>query len=193
MASPFTEYKKWILDKNNDHLNDDVKKVINNRFIISCMGNLGMTSVYLNKYLNNFDVMDLDQNDLSFFMKNISNELGMKWSDFSFYKSEKQDKKIKEIHNKFPYLKKYEVETLINNIKDESFKESIGVLKKPKKKKTTKKDKKRLEDLIDLEMEKDIVETDDLNNISTDKWFNKFNMTIKREDASIIQGGKYEE
>jgi hypothetical protein len=99
--------------------------------------------------------MYLDDEEFYNFLKNeIVKRLHIKPYEMTFFKHEKLDKNIKEIHRSFPYLKHNEVAMFMELVKnDESYNsllENLG-LTKSSKKKLTKKDKIELNKIKEQE------------------------------------------
>lgn len=151
--SPYREFRDWLLNPMpNKELPMNVIKAINPRSVLCMFGNLHGVSIFLNEYFNTFDVMALPQIEFYKFLKDIVHKHNITPRDFSFYYSEKHNKSLKELNCKFPFLKRHELSTFLEDVKDdpeaEALYESLG-LNKYKSKKLTKKEKKELNGQIE--------------------------------------------
>lgn len=145
--NPYHEFKLWL---NNPApqvpLKEEVIKAINKRAVLGSLGTYGGVTIFLNEWFNTYDMMELDDMEFYRFIKDIIQKFKVNvYKDFSYFKSEKKDKQLAEIHKYFPYLKKEEVSLLLDIIKEDEeydqFMDYIG-LKKYKKIKTPKEKKK---------------------------------------------------
>jgi len=105
-------------------------------------------TVFLNNLFNTYDVYTFDKEYFFLFLKEMIKKKHIKRHELSFFKHHKEDKVIKLAHERFPHLKRMEVLTLIDLVKEDEevyphFAETIG-LEVPKKKKITKKQKLEL-------------------------------------------------
>lgn len=165
--SPFTVLKKWFL---NGDINDppiEIIKALNIRYILQMFSGHKVTP-YLNKYFNNYELYKLDSVEFCIFLKELVQDTNIKWNHFTYLKTDTVNKKERELQEKLPHLKKYEIQYLLNQIDDDKydgFKEYLG-LGDIKKKKLTKKQKKELE-TVDNQVESS-------NVISFEEWCKNF-------------------
>lgn len=109
-------------------MDEDVLRSINHRSALCMFGNLHDITIYLNEYFNTFDVSKLDKLEFFTFLKSIVKTNRLSAKDFSFYAFGGKEKLRKEIMSKFPYLKPYEINLLvekIDNIEDGEYKEVV--------------------------------------------------------------------
>jgi len=145
-VSPYRELQDWFFNSNpNAILSESTLKGINPRAVLGSMSKLSGITVFLNEHFNNYELMKMKPIEFYKFIRSLIKKYNVGRYDFSFFKSEKQDKSLSEIHQYFPQLKRYELHNLLTLAEDdpdfEALMDSIG-LKKYKKKKTTAKDKK---------------------------------------------------
>lgn len=144
-VSPYKLFKDWLINPNDIPLDDDVLRTINQRSALCMFGNLYNITVYLNEYFNTFDVMKLDKYEFFTFLKSIVKSNKLSYRDFSFYAFGKKDQIRREIILKFPYLKPYEINLIVDkieNIKDKEHKEIMMETIDPNGKYKSKKIKK---------------------------------------------------
>ena len=120
---------------------------------------------YLSNLFNNFDIYQMNKVDMFKFLKRCITDTGYKPPFIQKIKTEK-NKIYKVLKLKFPYLKSYDVNLLIDQIdkseeKDAVY-ETLGFYT-PKKKKATKSDIKMIKETKSVEQkEQDKVKLDDL-------------------------------
>lgn len=148
--SPYFFIKQWLVNPMPDgdvpKIPMEVLKAINQRSILAMFGGLGNITVFLNSTFNNYNVMNIDQMEFYFFLRSIIKRFNINIREFvGFYA--KKDKTIHELHMKFPELKNYEIEALLERIKGDdecnAFADSLG-LTELKKEKLTKQEKTKL-------------------------------------------------
>jgi hypothetical protein len=150
--SPYNLLKEWFYSPDSIKLDENIIKALNPISVIQMFGSLNKITIFIDKYFNNYEIVKLDHYEFYKELKNIVNEKKIGRYDYSFYKHIKQDKLLKELHKKFPYLKKYEIDTLFKSIKNEDMLEQleytlgISKKKKDKKKKLTKKELKEIKE-----------------------------------------------
>lgn len=150
--SPYAEFKNWLLNSyTNERLPEYIIKIINPRVALSMFGKLNNITIFLNLYFNNYGVMSLQNEEFCYFLKSLVQRFRLNRYDFSFFATMKKNKSLKELQQKLPYLKKYEIDNLLQISKEDdrynSFLENLGLHKykkvKIKKSKTTKNSKQK--------------------------------------------------
>jgi len=143
-VSPYTVLNRWIYDGSKtttlpQELIDD--KVIRTDIILyhfQCSKYIP----YISELFNTYDVYQLSKIDVFKFLKQCVRDSGFKPSFFAKIKTEK-NKLYKVLKLKFPYLKSYDIELLIdqidNSVQKDAIYETLGFYT-PKKKKSTKSD-----------------------------------------------------
>ena len=144
--NPWTEFKEWLNCSNmNIELNEKVVKAIVPRSVLCMFANHGTLTVFLNECFNNFNLYQIPPIEFFKFIKHIVHSKNIK--TFSFLKTESRSKSAKELQEKLPLLKTYEIDLLLDLCKDDenydSFAEYLGI-KETKICKVTKKEKEEL-------------------------------------------------
>lgn len=121
--SPYNTFKNWLCDGNLDSiLEENVVKAI---YIVSALGMFSSINsditLYLNNTFNNINLYDKNLYDkkLEFFieLKKICIKFNLnKWS-FSYVNLKKEKIEYKELLKKYPFLKSFEVDYLVNSYK----------------------------------------------------------------------------
>lgn len=148
--SPWKTFNDWLFDPDFDReLEDDVIKAINPRSIMCMFSGMYEFTIFMNETFNDLStIFKLKPREFYDFVKKMVHRKSIDKYDTTFLKGEKKDKEIRELHKHLPHLKTYEVKLLLEMCKDdeeyESFAISLGLQKKDKLKKLTKKQKKEL-------------------------------------------------
>jgi len=202
--NPYQIFSEWIQQPDGVPLDDDVLKVVSQRAILATLGDLGSLTVLLNDEYNNFEFMSLDTSSFFYFVKFLTKKFKIPKYKFTYFKSEKIDKELRTLHAMFPYLKSYEVTKLFKMIEKDpdrnAFLEALG-LNKYKSTKTTKKDKKIVDEIDTLsdttiQVEEEELSTNQEENdyfkeqiiITFSDWAKNFNKTEMRLNELSFQG-----
>lgn len=143
--SPYTQFKNWLFDNNmNSELDDSIIKCLNKLSVLAMFGRMNKITIYLNDNFNTYDIMKYDDKEFYIFLKSLLQNKNISKYDTTFFDIRKDKFKYKKLRKQYPYLKKYELNLLINvaeKNKDNQFLDFIND-KKYKHKKLTKKEKK---------------------------------------------------
>ena len=86
--SPYTQFKKWLIDKNNKSvLPDDVKNAVTQMSAISMFSNMGKITVEINDFINSFDALFLNKEIVFGYLKELCSKNNIKFNDFVFMSS----------------------------------------------------------------------------------------------------------
>lgn len=142
--SPYTRFKYWLLDNDdNSVLDEDIIKSVNKLSILAMFGNMGEITLYLNSNYNNYELMYLDDVEFYKFLKSMIKNKNYNFSNFTFFDLRKEKNKYKKIIHQYPYIKKYEAELIIKKYDDEHVMKDFNENKRKEKiKKLTKKELK---------------------------------------------------
>ena len=144
--SPYYLFKKWLFDRKfNSKLDEDVEKIITPIVVLAMFGKCDNITIYLNNYFNTFTLMKLKPIEFYNEIKKLVINNNISYNDLSFFNLKKEKNEYSHIYKLYPYLKKYEIDILIDKIKSE--KEDISFIellenKKQKIKKNKNKGKK---------------------------------------------------
>ena len=137
-------FKKYLYDKNYT-LEESVENAIMKKFVLCMFYSIDYheTSIYIDKYFNNFKIEKISNREFFKEMKNIVNENNIRMNQLSFYKNGKVDKSMLQ---NIKYCKLYELELIEMLYKnDDDYNKIINNKeKKITKKKTTAVEKKKL-------------------------------------------------
>jgi len=158
-TSPYQLLNRWLYDGSKQSqlpaglIND---KVIPNTILLyhfQCSKYI----LYISKIFNSFDLYQMNKVDIFKFMKKCVLDSGYKPPFIPRVKTTK-NKLSKILKFKFPYLKLYEVDMLVDKIDESPDKdriyESVGLYTKATKKKLTKADKEKIKKLNTEKQEK---------------------------------------
>lgn len=141
--SPYQKFRDWLHHPSNIQLDPEVIKGINKRSILCMFGNSNKLTIFLNKHFNNFGMMKLDDEEFYLFIKQLVKDFRLDKYSYSFFHHSKIDKELRELHKKFPYLKRTEITALLEFAKeDEEFNRLEATLGIEKVKKTKSRKKK---------------------------------------------------
>lgn len=141
--SPYAKFKNWLFDNNPDSELDEITlKSINPLPIMAMFGTLNEVTIYINDTYNNFDTLKYDHYSFYKMLKEIVIKNNIQKYNLSFFTLKKEKNKYKHMLDKFPFLKKDEINMLVETVKDDHFKNLV----KEKKYKTKKLSKKDLKD-----------------------------------------------
>lgn len=149
-VSPYNTFKQWLCDGDmKSELDPDIAKAI---YIVSALAmftNISSdVSIYLNDLYNKYNLYDknLQPYKMSFFkeLKQIATKKRLTPWSLSYVNMKKEKYEYKDLQDKFPLLKKYEIDLLMKISEKEKNKALIDMLtnKKPTKKKNTIAEKK---------------------------------------------------
>jgi len=167
-VSPYQTLNKWLYDgsKNTQMPEDLVNDKAIPQTIILYHFQASHYGLYVSEIFNNFGLYQMEKVDVFRFLKDAVRLTGYKPPFITRMKTEKT-KIGKALKMKFPFLKMYEINMLVDQIDNSEEKdrvyESLGFYK-PKKRKSTKADKKMLEEL----------KVEDKNKISIDSVMGNF-------------------
>jgi hypothetical protein len=187
--SPYAKFKYWLLYQPiNVPLDPVIQKQISKRSVIAMFGYMDNITDFINDYFNDYNIFKLDDTEFFLYFKKFIRYYNIKKEDLSFFKFTSVDEKIQHLHQKFPLLKKYELQLLIKKIEEEN---DSGVmeyleLNEYKKKKISKKELSELQKLsgkeyLALEAVNDIIEKEDNKDdlMSMLNYLKLFNKNIK--------------
>ena len=142
--SPWIKFRDWLYNPPNAKLDEETLKVINKRSVLCMFGNSNNLTIFINKHFNNFGVMKLDDVEFYSFLKELVKDFKLDKYKYSFFKHNKIDKALIELHKKFPYLKRREITVLLELAKeDQEFQQLEATLGIEKTKKTKNKKQKK--------------------------------------------------
>jgi hypothetical protein len=140
--SPYTILSHWFYDPNNTPIPEEVlkDKTINQHYLIYYFQQ-SPYGLIISKLFNNYGIYQLERKEVFEFMKQIIKATGYK-PQFLKYEPAEKNKFEKVLRLKFPFMKKYEIPTIIEYIdslpdKDAIY-ETYGFYNTSKKKKMTK-------------------------------------------------------
>ncbi len=195
--SPYQEFKHWLFDAAPSvELEDWVKRGINKRAVLSSLAGLDGVTIYLNKQFNRFNTMSLDDDEFyNFVRSDVIKKFRVKKSEMTFFKHQKRDKSLREIHIHFPHLKEYEVALFMELVKDdedyEALLENLG-LSKSRKKKLTKKElreseKAKADNRERMEQPRGVIEPDQVHTADSRMGSENFSAS---EDLELLVNAK---
>lgn len=174
--SPYKILNNWLFDNNNEiKLEKSILNNINLAFILNSFSKCNQLTMFLNKTFNDINsIYKIDKYQFLILLKKlIVNKKINKYKDLSYYKINKINQDVKTISEKLPYLKYYEIEYLLSQIKeDEEYEEIMkyfGLLKEKSSK------KKKIPSKIKKELKEELKNYEKSNKkISMKKWKNNF-------------------
>lgn len=115
--SPYTTFKKWLLNNKNIELDEQVIKAINPMSVLSSIVFINKPyrnlTIYINDNFNKFSIFKYNK-EFYKFLKEIVQKFDIEWNDFTFYNLKKSKKINNKLNELFPFLKSYEIEHLTN-------------------------------------------------------------------------------
>ena len=151
ILSPFTEFKIWLFSPNDEKLSETVINAVNARSILAMFSKHKDVTIFLDEVFNNYNLMKIPKEEFFYFLKDMvhKSKLITKYN-LCYFKTERKDEEVIEIVNKFPFIKKREVELMTNKLEQtdiyEPFLDYIG-LNKIKRVKLTKEEKMEMKEL----------------------------------------------
>jgi len=145
---PWSIFSGWLFNKDlNTIFPESCRKIVTQRALLSNFSRLGELTIYLNKYFNNFAMMQLSDLQFYQFMKEIIIRFNITPYHFTYFKHHKANKDLKKLSQHFPYMKSYEIISFFEKVKDDQdypiLADMLG-LEKPKTKKLTTAEKKEV-------------------------------------------------
>lgn len=163
--SPYKEFTDWLFDGTDTTvLSESTIKALNPAMILQMFSLSEKITMYLNKNFNNYEIYTMDREKLFGFLKHIVQKRKIKRSELCYFQHFKEDKDIKNLWTKFPYLKRNEISMLIESMDEdesETLLEMTGI-------KTVKKE--RIKKHKEVKKEKKIKEDKPNNKITMDSW-----------------------
>ena len=142
-TSPYKVFFNWLFDGNmatEIPSNPDLLKYnspITHTFLLKLFIEIPKVNRYLNEHLNNINLRYIEKNDLFMFMKQIVKDFKLKRYDTHFYPRVYQHKLFNVLRRKFPLLKAYDIELLIDKINESNDNDkilsSLGIDKQKRK------------------------------------------------------------
>ena len=109
--SPYTQFKKWLIDRNNKSvLADDVKNAVTQMSAISMFSNMGNITIEINDFINNYDTLFLNKDIIFEYLKSICLKNNIVYSDFVFMSSvskkskNSNDELYKKCEEMYPWI-----------------------------------------------------------------------------------------
>lgn len=150
--NPYQEFKNWLCDGNlKSELSPDVVKAVYIVGALAMFSHFGESSLFLNKMYNNYDIYmkELQNKKLEFFkeLKLIATKKRLSPWDLSYISLKKIKFEYPHLQEKFPNLKKYEIDLLVKIMKESKDKAFMDMVneKEPTKRKLSKADEKLME------------------------------------------------
>jgi sulfur relay (sulfurtransferase) DsrC/TusE family protein len=143
--SPFTQVIYFITGKLNEE--DIDEKLINGlptHYILQMCTNVDELNIYLNEYFNNYGVIKLSTMDLIQFLRKIFTQIpNSKYRNWFFPKKPSKNETLKNFHEKYPWLKKEEIQMLYDELLDKEEKSMVDETFDPTFKNKTRKSRKK--------------------------------------------------
>lgn len=143
--NPYNVFRGWLCDGNKDSILDE--QIIKSIYIVIALAmfsRFNKFTIYLNELLNNQTIYTKNLQPLKYeLFKELKEYCTLNrlspW-DLSYINLKKEKFEYNDIRNKFPLLKSYEIDLLINIMKKEKNKSFLEILNigETKKKKLTK-------------------------------------------------------
>lgn len=149
--NPFQEFQNWLFDgKKDSKIPEDLLKSsspVSQLFAIRMFKNNGKLNYYLNKYLNTYDVFQIEREELFYFLKRCVIDYRITRKSIPYFKGFRKDKHFNVLKQRFPLLKNDDIDLLSELIQNSDNKNDImmglGMSQDYKKSKTKKSDKKQ--------------------------------------------------
>jgi hypothetical protein len=148
-VSNYTLLNRWLFDGSSDTIipPDVMKDTSISQLYLLYYFQGSHYSIYIDKTFNNYGIFSLDRADIFKFMKQCIQLSGYK-PPFVKRGSKSKSKMVDALKEHYPFLKREEVFMVVDNIDASDDKDAIYEMfgfYKPKKKKTTKAEKKKME------------------------------------------------
>jgi hypothetical protein len=148
-TNPYQDFKTWLCDGNmKSELDPEVVKAVYIVWALTLFSRFYDTSIYLNDMYNNLDIYmkELSEKKIEFFkeLKMIATRKRLSPWDLSYISLKKEKFDYKHLQETFPELKTYEIELLVDIMKEQGNKAFMEMVteKKPTKRKLSKADEK---------------------------------------------------
>lgn len=147
--NPYQDFKSWLCDGNpRSELSPDVVKAVYIVGALAMFAHFGEASLYLNRMYNNYDIYmkELQGKKLDFFkeLKLIATRRKLSPWDLSYISLKKIKFEYPHLQERYPHLKKYEIDLLVRIMKDSKNKAFMDMVndKKPTQRKLSQADEK---------------------------------------------------
>lgn len=142
-VSPWTSFNTWLFGSKKLILDDETIKGINPRSVMCMFSGMYIFTKWLNNRFNNlYVIFQVDPRQFYEFLKEFVHEWRIQPSDITYFKHSKETLISKDIREKLPTLKDYEISLLLKLIKDDEDEEAflvyLGLNKEEKFKKIKK-------------------------------------------------------
>lgn len=151
-TNPYQDFKTWLCDGNmKSELNPEVVKAVYIVWALTLFSRFYDISIYLNNMYNNLDIYmkELSEKKLEFFkeLKMIATRKRLSPWDLSYISLKKEKFDYKNLQQYFPELKTFEIELLVEIMKEQGNKSFMELVteKNPTKRKLSKADEKLFE------------------------------------------------
>jgi hypothetical protein len=159
-VSNYTLLTRWLFDgsKTTEIPEDVVKDKSISQLYLLYFFQSSHYNLFINKHFNNYGIFSLDRLEIFKFLKQCVQLSGYK-PPFVKKAPKQKSKMVDALKGKYPYLKKEEIFMLVNYIDNGDQKDAIYEMfgfYKPKKKKTTKAEAKKMKKEIAENKEKEV-------------------------------------
>ncbi|MDY0081519.1 MAG: hypothetical protein RBR95_13135 [Ignavibacteriaceae bacterium] len=119
--SPYKIVNEWLFDNNlKSELDINIYNSINLTFILNSFSKCFKISLFLNKVFNNIKyIYKIDKYEFLLFLKKLIIKHRISKYDLMYYKIQRVNKEVKSVLSKFPHLKDYESEHLLEVSKND--------------------------------------------------------------------------